>query len=229
MPLGNSTRPPTPWRSPPGFSATLKASRPPSLLPTQEDSPARFSHLSVTLSISPFIAPWRPPYPASSAAAEVTSQVLPPPAVVLPDSSPASLPSNTRAIAVRACLTPPLPRGLCFLLHLRPLRLLSTPLGTFVCTLLPIGPIRAVLPPFSVASYLCSPRLVSSPACLCRCRRRLRHLPPRRPCLATPLPSVVPDSPPCSAVPTPAVSRDPVSARSAPRAPSPGPGRRYCP
>ena len=42
MPLGDLTPPHTPLRSHPGFSSTLEASGSPSLIPTPEDSPARF-------------------------------------------------------------------------------------------------------------------------------------------------------------------------------------------
>ena len=78
MPLGNSTSPPTTWRSPLGFSATPEALRPPSLPPTPEDSLAGFSHWPATLSLFPGFYPWYPPAPALSTAMEVTTQVSPP-------------------------------------------------------------------------------------------------------------------------------------------------------
>ena len=97
----------TPWRSPPGFSATPEASRPPSspptpkdswatpeasrtpfLTPTPEDSPAGFSCQPVILPLPPGLAPRRPSAHASSAASEVAFPVSPPLAAAYPDSSP---------------------------------------------------------------------------------------------------------------------------------------------
>ena len=52
--LGNSTPPPTPWQSPPGFSATREALGPPSMSLTPEESSAGFSCQPATLSFSFF-------------------------------------------------------------------------------------------------------------------------------------------------------------------------------
>ena len=46
---------------------------PPSLPPTPEDSPVRFSLRPATLSLSLYLSPWWPPAPASSATLEVTT------------------------------------------------------------------------------------------------------------------------------------------------------------
>ena len=138
MPCGNSPPPPTPWRSPPGFSSTPEASWPPSWFPTPDDSPDRFYRRPATFTFPP---PSRPM--AASCACfgrvlggSVCGGALP--YAAPPGSSLTPLTSYPPSVAVSeipASPAPP-PRGLGLLLRCRLLRLFSPPLGAFVCTLL---------------------------------------------------------------------------------------------
>ena len=151
--------------SPLEFSATLEASRIPSLSTTPENLPARFSCRPKTLSLTPGLIPWRPNSPASSAATEVTSRLSPLLAAVTPGSGTSLLPCDPRTVTVRVLLalpTPPLSISLLLLWWL--LCILANPFGSFVCTLLLVGSLYAVPPPCSVNAYLWL-RLVPSPAC----------------------------------------------------------------
>ena len=117
MPCDNSTPPPTPWQSPLGFSATLEASRSPSVSPTPEILPAGFSCRPSNPSLSLFSASWRPPSPVPSAYLIVASEVEPPPAASLPGLSSAPIYSDISAISVYvdpASPAPPCGLGLLF-------------------------------------------------------------------------------------------------------------------
>ena len=196
MALCDSAPPRTPWRSPPGFSATPEALGPPSMIPTPEESPAGFFRRSETLSHSLFSTSWRPPAPAASASLDVASKVAPPTGAAPPSPPSAPILSNSPAVSVSLTSTgSPAVSASSFVAYAS----ISSPLHLAIFSVLSSLPVTAhtVLPPRTVVlrnqqwvfSYS------SPPACrCCSCLYRL-CCPPLRPCRAALCPPSVPLSP----------------------------------
>ena len=230
MPCGNSTPPRTPWQSPPGFPATPEALGIPYLVPTQEDLPARFlarrqpspfllfpTHGSILLLMFQhnqrgrcwwrLCAPWCVFCIAllllTCCCRQQPSGLPPPPPPAVLSSSPVAYSSVSS------------PSHLALLF---PISSMSLPLAQYF----PPSPFSLLHTGGSFVVCLLSPTARRH----CRCCIRYLLLRPLRFARCYPYSPVYT---PCPPTPTTAVPWDPASARTAPRASSPGLGHRYFP
>ena len=103
---------------------------------TPDEFPARFSFRPAIPPLSSVLATWRPPAPASSAAAEVDLLVLPLLSSSYPERPPTPVSCIHPYIAVRVSLSHAFPSAVIALcIYRQSLRFLAAPLGVFFCAL----------------------------------------------------------------------------------------------